>query len=364
MNAWKHWNVAITGMNARPENPAPGCAVARCLRETPGFGGRIVGLGYETLDPGLYRHPQGDAGYLLPYPAAGSEVLLERLEEILESERINAIIPCLDAELPNFIALQPALARRGIRLCLPSREQLRQRDKDRLPALGLATGIATPDVRHVTDEGFFDRSEQEAGWGWPLVVKGLFYDAYVVHTPEEARSRFRQLVAQWGYPVLVQPFVKGEEVNLMALGDGRGGLLGPVMMKKQAVTDKGKAWAGVAIDDPDLLSAGERLMATLNWQGPFELEMLRDAAGLLHLIEINPRFPAWVYLSHGVGRNLPAALLALMQGVSAEYMEFAPPRPGTTFIRYAEEVIVSLDDLVAMTLHGTTPLPTRALRVA
>lgn len=364
MNTWKHWNVAITGMNARPDNPAPGCAVARCLRAARGFGGRIVGLGYEPLEPGLYRRPEADAGYLLPYPAAGSEVLLERLEEILESEPIDALIPCLDAELPNFIALLPTLTRRGIRLVLPSREQLQRRDKDRLPALGQDAGILTPTVRHVTDERFFERAETDEGWRWPMVVKGLFYDAYVVHTPAEAKTRFRQMAAQWGYPVLVQPFVEGEEVNLMALGDGRGGLLGPVMMKKQALTDKGKAWAGVAIDDPELLAAGKRLMATLNWHGPFELEMLRDETGQLHLIEINPRFPAWVYLSHGVGRNLPAALLALMQGVPAEHLEFAPPQPGTTFIRYAEEVIVPLDDIVGMTLRGTTPQPARILRVA
>ncbi len=363
MTAWKQWNVAITSMNARPDNPTPGCAVARCLREEAGFTGRIIGLGYETLESGFYLHPENSASFLLPYPATGSEALMERLDEILEVEPLDAIIPCLDTELPNFIALEPDLARRGIRLCLPSREQLRQRDKDRLPDLCQAAGISTPAVRHVTDESFFDSADKELSW--PLMVKGLFYEAYVTHTAEEAKARFRQLTAQWGYPVLVQPFIKGNEVNLVALGDGEGGLLGAVMMRKQAVTDKGKAWAGVAIDDRELLAAAQKLMAILHWHGPFELEMLRDEEGRLHLIEINPRFPAWVYLSHGVGRNLPAALLAHMQGVPAEQLNFAPPSPGTHFIRYAEEVIVPLDDIAEMSQVGqrTAPQNIRALRV-
>jgi carbamoyl-phosphate synthase large subunit len=166
------------------------------------------------------------------------------------------------------------------------------------------------------------------------------------------------MAAAWGYPVLVQKFVSGEEVNLTAIGDGSGAMIGEVMMKKLAITDKGKAWVGVAIDDPDLHEAGRRLFASLKWRGPLELEMLRDENGTLHLIEINPRFPAWIYLSHGVGRNLPAALLELMHCVKPGQLSLAPPRPGTTFIRYANEVIVRLEEIAHLTVTGSTLQPT------
>lgn len=356
---WSQWAGAVTGINASPENPGPGCAVARCLSEATGFHGRVLGLGYETLDAGLYQPDDCAGGYLLPYPASGSQALLERIEDILSRERIDAIIPSLDAELPNFIDLEPILARRGVRMLLPSRAQLRSRDKDRLPALCARAGVATPRVRPVSDVRFFERctSAAEGGWTWPLVVKGVFYDAFVVHDAQEAAQRFRQIADAWGCPVLVQEHVAGEEVNLTGLGDGSGALIGPVMMRKQAVTDKGKAWAGVAIDDADLLAVGERLMGALAWRGPLELELLRDAAGTLHLIEINPRFPAWVYLSHGVGRNLPAALLALLQGTAAADLPLAEPRPGVTFIRHARDLIVGMDDLVNVTMTGATRCP-------
>ena len=353
---WSQWTVAVTGINAKPENPGPGCAVARCLSEANGFRGRVIGLGYETLDAGLYHREDCDGGYLLPYPASGSEALMERLDEILRKDRIDVIIPSLDAELPNFIALQATLAKRGVRMLLPERPQLRSRDKDRLPALCALAGVATPRVRQISDARFFERcsSEEEGSWTYPLVVKGVFYDAYIVHNASEAAYRFAQIAHTWGYPVLVQSHVAGEEVNLTARGDGSGALIGPVMMRKQALTEKGKAWAGVAIDDKDLLAAGERLMQKLKWSGPLELEMLRDADGTLHLIEINPRFPAWIYLSHGVGRNLPAALLALMQGVAADDLPLAAPRPGVTFIRHARELIVQIEDIISVSMNGVT----------
>lgn len=350
---WMRWNIAVTGMNAKPDNPGPGCAVARCLREEGNFRGRIVGLGYESLDPGFYQRETCDSGHLLPYPATGAAALLERLDEILRVDPVDALIPCLDAELPNFIAIEGDLNRRGIRLMLPRREQLRRRDKDRLPELCAAAGVATPEVRRLTSPEFFDTCEQE-GWSYPLVVKGVFYDAHVVQSAAEAALRFRQMAAAWGYPVLVQKYVAGEEVNLTALGDGSGAMIGEVMMKKQAVTDKGKAWAGVAIDDPELREAGRRLLTELRWRGPLELEMLRDGEGMLHLIEINPRFPAWIYLSHGVGRNLPAALLSMLQGVATARLPLAPPRPGTGFIRHARETIVPLAEIAHLTISGST----------
>ena len=353
---WSQWTVAVTGINARPENPGPGCAVARCLSEASGFRGRVVGLGYETLDAGLYHPDDCDGGYLLPYPAAGREALMERLEEILRHDHINAIIPSLDAELPNFIALQGVLAKRGVRMLLPGRPELRRRDKDRLPELCAQAKVATPRVSPISDARFFERCTraEEGSWTYPLVVKGVFYDAYVVQNPTEAAYRFGQIAQTWGYPVLAQAHIAGEEVNLTALGDGSGALIGPVMMRKQALTDKGKAWAGVAIDDSDLLAVGERLMHALKWQGPLELELLRDAEGVLHLIEINPRFPAWIYLSHGVGRNLPVALLGLMQGVAVADLPLAAPRPGVTFIRHARELIVRMEEIVSVSMNGAT----------
>lgn len=354
---WRHWTVAVTGMNSRPDSPGPGMAVARCLREDPEFQGRIVGIGYEALDAGLHHQGLCDAGYLMPYPSAGAEALAERLDEIGTRERIDAVIPCLDAELPTFIEAAPRLAPAGVRCLLPNRQQLRDRAKDRLPALAAALGIPVPDTRSLSEPGFFDRAEAE-GWDFPLVVKGIFYDAAVVHDPGEAKAAFAEIAAKWGYPVLVQRFLPGREVNLAAVGDGRGGLLGSVMMRKHAVTDKGKAWAGITILDDALLGMAEALARELAWPGPLEVEVLCGPDGTRHLIEINPRFPAWVYLSHGAGRNLPVQLLRLLAGEAPAALP--PAEPGTMFLRHAEELIIPLVQLEAMLTAGERPRLDRA----
>lgn len=341
--------VAITGMNARADNPGPGVAVARCLRDAKEFTGRIIGLGYDALDPGLYLREYCDAAYLLPYPSAGDEAFMTSLRAIHEIEKIDIVLPCLDAELPGMVRLTPQFDEMGIRYLLPTPEQLRLRNKDRLPELARHAGIQCPEIKAVTHSGFFHQCQEE-GWSYPMVVKGLFYGAHIVHNADQAADAFREIAAQWGYPVLVQRLVEGEEYNLTAVCDGSGQMLGEVMMKKMAVTDKGKAWSGVSIFDQTLYDASAALIRAINWRGPLEVEVMRDNTGHYQLIEINPRFPAWIYLSAGVGRNLPLILLQLI--LERDIPELPAARPGVLFIRHAVENIVQQSEFEAVIMNG------------
>lgn len=344
-------------MNARPDNPGPGLAVAHCLRETDVFDGRIVGLGYEALDPGLHLPYYCDAGYLLPYPSAGDTTLLERIALIREREQIDALIPCLDAELPSVTRLQPELERMGIATYLPSRDQLELRNKDRLEELAAHAGIEAPRTKTVTDAQFFFECNRR-GWQFPLVVKGIFYDAAVAQNPEQAVAAFKRIAGQWGLPVLVQEYLEGEEVNLTGVADGSGKLLSPVMMKKLALTDKGKAWSGVTVRDDALLEASRSLVERTRWRGPLEVEVMREPDGVYRLIEINPRFPAWVYLTAGAGHNALNTLLRLMCGEQLDCVEPAPA--GVIYLRYAADTILPLEEYESVVMNGwRTPLELR-----
>lgn len=341
--------VAITGMNAKPDNPGPGLAVARCLSESKDFDGRVVGLSYDALDPGLYLKDFCDTGYLLPYPTAGDEAFLERLNTIHQKEHIDVFIPCLDAELPSIIRLNRTINEMGIKTFLPTAEQFRLRNKDKLVELSEMAGIRCPRIEAITNTQFFYEC-QEDDWSYPLVVKGLFYDAKIVYNPMEATEAFKSIAAEWGYPVLVQKFVKGEEYNLTAVGDGKGNMISAVMMKKMALTDKGKAWAGVTVNNENLYSASEKLIKELSWKGPLEVEVLKDKSGEYNLLEINPRFPAWIYLSHGVNRNLPVAIINL--ALERDLPAFDDLVPGIMFIRYAQETIVPIQQFEGLIVKG------------
>ncbi|MDQ7057058.1 MAG: ATP-grasp domain-containing protein [Ghiorsea sp.] len=340
--------VAITGMNARPDNPGPGLAVARCLRMAYGDDIRIVGLGYDVLDPGLYLDVC-NVSYLLPYPSAGENQLVERLAYIQMQESVDILIPCLDAELLSFSRLQYDLTEIGLKMMIPNVEQLKARNKDNLNELCTSAGIKHPETKKITSAEFFYHCHED-GWKYPMVVKGVFYDATVVNNAEEASDAFKKVVASWGYPVLVQRYVEGYEVNLTAVGDGQGGLVGSVMMRKQAVTDKGKAWACVTVQDDVLEADALKLVKHLQWKGPLEVEMLKEKDGQYLLIEINPRFPAWIYLTAEAGRNIPAMLIEMILGNTPEVGDV---KTGAMMIRYAQETVIDLQTFESMAMTAT-----------
>ena len=339
--------VAVTALNAT-DNPAPGVAVIRALRLAHGSCKRIIGLTYDALDSGIYAKDLADAVYLLPYPSRGLEPFRERLLEIHEREKLDVVVPTVDAELPTFIQLEPELRAVGIGMMLPSREQFELRSKVHLNELGERAGIEVPKTAVVSDVRELAKVHERVPY--PFYVKGVFYGAHLARSLDEAVVGFHKSVAQWGLPVIVQQRIDGEEFDVVAVGDGDGGLIGAVPMKKTLLTDKGKGWAGIAVKDPELLRVTEAFMRASSWRGPCEVEVIRDKEGVYHLLEVNPRFPAWCFMSAGAGMNLPLAVVQRAAGQTPDPLGAFVP--GTMFVRISLDQIATVADFETIATTG------------
>ncbi|MCZ2357532.1 MAG: ATP-grasp domain-containing protein [Bacteroidia bacterium] len=340
--------VGVTGLN-NIDSPGPGIPVIRALKESSHFEVRIIGLSYETLEPGLYMHDLVDKSYSIPLPGTGTASLLQRLSYIHEKEQLDVIIPNFDAELHSFIRLAPQLkAEFGIATFLPTQEQFESRHKSVLYEFGVANKIKVPKSRMVFSPAEITALAYE--FSFPIVVKGKFYDAHIAATMEQAISYFHKISAKWGLPIIIQEFVSGNEVNVTAIGNGTGKCIGAVPMRKLYITDKGKAWAGISLEDEQLIEITNRVIANSCWKGGCELEFIKTQAGEYYLLEMNPRFPAWIYLAVGCGQNHPEALvkMALEQNVEP----FANYESGKLFIRYSFDQIVSLSEFEKISTFG------------
>jgi carbamoyl-phosphate synthase large subunit len=331
--------IAVTGLNAI-DSPGPGVAVIRALRDGLPSNLRIIGLCYETMEPGIYLHNVVDKTYQIPYPSAGAEALMNRLQYIHEQENIQLIIPNFDAELYNFIKLGKALGQMGIATFLPTMEQLDARDKINLYQFGKKYNLAVPKDKTIYNANELNACAEEMGY--PLVVKGKFYEAVIAHTLEQAQKAFYKLSAKWGFPIIVQQFISGTEINIAVLGDGEGNATSIVPMRKLYITDKGKAWAGITLEDESLIELAKSFVASTKWKGGCELEIMRSQDGKPYIMEINPRFPAWIYLTAGAGQNQPAALAKMALGETVE--PYTSYDVGKIFIRYAWDHITDVHE--------------------
>jgi len=342
----KTLHIAVTGINAS-ENPAPGIGIARSLKEQTEFDVKIAGLAYDAMEPGIYMDWAVDRSYLIPYPAAGHEALLQRLLYIKEQFGLDVVIPTLDSELPFFHKFQEELDNNGIATFLPTEEQFKLRGKDKLDIIAKQAGLTAPKQAAVVS--YQELSDAITEIGLPVMIKGPLYHAHRAYNIEEAMAHFSTVVAQWGYPVIVQEYVTGEEMSVTGIGDGNGGCSGLVAMKKINTTQLGKVWTGVTVLHEGLLEATKRFVSQTNWQAGFEVECIVNG-DTINLIEINPRFPAWVYFATGVGINLPQMLVNYSLGRKVtDKFEYAA---GKLFVRYTGEQICDIEKFQDMVTLG------------
>jgi carbamoyl-phosphate synthase large subunit len=323
--------IAISGLN-NTDNPAPGIPVAKSLKEY-----NLIGLSYDPNEPGIY---QGlfEKIFLMPYPSLGYEEFKQRIVEIKEKTDIDAIIPNLDAEMPLYIKYQKEINDLGIKTYLPTLEQFEIRDKSKLKELSEKLNVKHPKTIRIISLDDLIKATKEIGF--PVMVKGNYYKAYKANNLDEAIDYYYKISNEWGFPLLVQEVVSGIEINFVGIGDSKE-LIGGVGIKKLTTTDLGKVWSAISIKNDKLFEVSKRFVELTKWRGAFEFEAISNGKDI-YLIEINPRFPAWVYFATMLGVNLPKMLIDLIQGKKVKKnFDYSSEK---MYVRYVEETITDFSN--------------------
>lgn len=343
--------IAITGL-ARGENPQPGGSLVRSLRRAwPDA--LIVGLVYDAQESGIYAEDRPDVVFTIPYPSAGKKVLLDRIDSILAQVPFDLLLPTLDAEIEPLIQMENALRDRGITAILPSAGAFQVRTKQNLSNLCDRCDVKTPLTKVVHDVQAALAVMEDVGF--PAFVKGPFYDAYQVFGTGDLVARSQRLLAEWGGPLLVQEALTGVEFNMLAVGDGEGGVLASCTVRKTVMSSKGKGYGGVTIHDPVLQTQCERLIREMKWRGPLELEFLcEQKSGDYFLLEINPRFPAWADVPALLGVNMAELVVRLAMGETGAAVSALGACPaGNFFLRHNVDLVGSVEEFGQLMNMGT-----------
>jgi len=327
--------IAISGLN-NTDNPAPGIGVAKSLK-----GQNLIGLSYDANEPGIYEG-LFEKVYLMPYPTLGYEEFKQRITYIKEKSNVEIIIPNLDAELPLYIKYQEEINKLGIKTYLPSLECFEMRDKNKLAKFSKELGVKHPKTIEITS--LDDLISATKKLGFPIMVKGNYYKAYKAFNLDEAIEYYYKISNEWGFPLLAQQVISGVEINYVGIGDGKE-LIGGVGIKKLSTTELGKVWSAVSINNKALFEASKKFVESIGWRGAFEFEAMSDGKDI-YLIEINPRFPAWVHFSTMLGVNLPEMMIKLINGEKVEKKYNYPLEK--MYIRYVEEAIADFKDFTTL----------------
>ena len=106
----KPLRVALTGWGGL-DNPEPGLAVARALRDHWNGPLDILGLVYDTWTTGAWTPGVANSVHIIPPIANGDYAALMRILHIHKEQPIDVLLPCLDLEVPLYARLAKRLLR-------------------------------------------------------------------------------------------------------------------------------------------------------------------------------------------------------------------------------------------------------------
>jgi carbamoyl-phosphate synthase large subunit len=340
--------VAVTGISSF-NDVMPGLGVARALARAPEVAA-VYGLGSGAYDTGCYRGDLFRAVFHLPAVQEPGP-LLERIRAIQADTGVEMIIPCTDVDVRRFIEIGDDLARIGVRALLPSAAAFARVDKRQLlPSSGRRDWGAfyVPETALIRSADAMTRRARALGF--PLVVKGLATEAQTVYTQPAAEAAWRRLRQQGQQEVLVQRHVPGEEFAVSAVCDADHRIVASAAIKKLKQCERGKTWAARAVALPALTESLGAMLQEFGWHGPVEAEFIRDAfRERFALLEVNPRFPAWIGFSADAGSNLPRQAVRLALG---EPPLGADEDQGALFARNCRELFVETVRLAALATDG------------
>ncbi len=301
---------------------AAGIGAIKALRMA-GYRGQIVATDADPLAAGLEL---ADLGAVLPR-AADAE-FLPRAVELIRREHVEVILPTSAFDTPVYAAHRHELQAAGavlvgcdaevIDTCLDA-WRLHERLAPRFP-LPRATRGRAPEV------------------GFPCVVKPVCRrgrrGATVCLDVEALEHRLRE-----GDEVVIQEYLPGAEYAVDVLADLDGHPLVAVPRLRLAVND-GISMRGQVVHDDEVEMLCLKLAGALGVKGPVCVQLKRDRAGALRVLEVQPRLGGAAFFSALAGLNLAALCLDIAVGRALPALRFSE----IAVVRYFEEIVVIGED--------------------
>jgi predicted ATP-grasp superfamily ATP-dependent carboligase len=248
----------------------------------------------------------------VPDPLRDTEDFVRGLHELLSHHEYAALLPGSDASLLAISSHRDTLGP-SAQIGLPSHEVVeRSLDKLVLVEEAAKAGLSCP--KTVPCSGYEAAASVARELGFPIVLKpqrtvfhsngAMHQESSVVVWSDEALAR---LITGYGDPCLVQQKQEGAVVSCSGVMGGDQ-LLAFVTSRYRRTwpPDGGNVAFSETIPPPaDLKARIRSLMASIGWQGVFEVELVSRSDGTLSTIDLNPRAYGSLALAVGAGAALP-----------------------------------------------------------
>ncbi|MBQ6090917.1 MAG: carbamoyl-phosphate synthase large subunit [Lachnospiraceae bacterium] len=282
----------------------------------------------------------------------------EDVMNILELEHPEGVIVTLGGQ--TAINLAEPLAERGVKIIGTDCEAIdRAENRDSFERLLLKLAIPQPEGRAVTSIEAGVRAAQEIGY--PVLVRPSFVlggRAMQIVAKEESMWEYLKnaVAVDEDKPVLVDRYIRGKEVEVDAVCDGKHVFVPGIMelVERTGVHsgDSISVYPPVSLSDKvrnTILDYTEKLGLGIGIKGLFNIQFIVDKDERVYIIEVNPRSSRTVpFLSKATGHSLADIGTLVMLGKSLEEQGITERYPKERSRYYVKVPAFSFSKLAGM----------------
>lgn len=256
----------------------------------------IIGVDYSLNAPALYYCDKH-----FEICRIDDELYIPSLLKLCEEHHVDMVIPTIDTDLLKLADARSAFLNHGIDVLISDLDKIKIcRDKRITAEFFKDAAVATPVV-------FEDAAQYEGPF--PCFIKpkdgSASTDAYKANSQEEL-LRKAKIVKDY----IVQPFIEGIEYTvdvLCALDEA------PIFIvpRRRVSVRSGEVLVTTIEYDQQIIDDAHKIVKAFKPRGPITIQLIKDAEGTRHFIEINPRFGGGVPLTIKSGVPIPNALLRI-----------------------------------------------------
>ncbi|MFE5582421.1 ATP-grasp domain-containing protein [Kitasatospora sp. NPDC056531] len=269
---------------------APGLDLALTLLK---LGHEVIGIDSNPLAPGLLI--PGITARIIA--RADSPLFAADLMELVHDLKPDALLCCVENELPQLVHLRGHLQRAGVRTWLPDMATVTTAG-DKWEFYRAMRGGRVP-----TPATWLPAQIGEIPEGIELVVKPRrgqgSKNVHFCHTREQAR-----VLCELAPDPIIQQRVRGREFSADCLADHNG--RASVVLRRRLMVQAGMSVVAVTIDDAEAAKHVTEALRTIRATGPVDVQgfITEGADPRVVITEINSRLAAGFLLSEEAGANL------------------------------------------------------------
>ena len=298
-------------------------------RELAGSG-RVIATDMSANAPALY---EADKYYLVPRITEPG--YMELILDICRKERVDGVFSLIDPELSllakheeEFRALGATVIGSSYELCE------RTLDKWQMFEWLLAHGYAC--AKSYIDKEKFFRDVKAGRISYPVFVKPVRGSASTAISKAEDRETV-ELLFSHSDDLLIQEYLKGQEIGADCYIDMISGELISVFSKKQLAMRAGETDKGVSFKDPRLFGLVERFVKESGFRGQIDIDIF-DCGGTYYISEVNPRFGGGYPHAYEAGVNHMKYIVRNLEG-RANDPQIGCYEEGIVMMKYNEIMI-------------------------